>query len=97
MINLKSRYKKSPSIISREIKEDIVLVPLCQDVADLESIYILTPMAGWIWKRIDGRNTLSQILDAVTLEFQTSKEKAGKDLSNFIAKLKKAKAITKSK
>ena len=95
MKSLKDCYRKNPSVVFRKIKEDTILVPLCQNAADLESVYFLNPVASFIWKQIDSNNRLEQVLSAILSEFNVSAKRARSDLLGLIVKLEKIDAITR--
>ena len=48
-------YKKSDSIVSRKIADEFILVPIRQNVGDMESIYALNETSARIWELIDGK------------------------------------------
>lgn len=72
-------------------------MPLRQDATDLESIYTLNPLASWIWKQIDGKHTLEDILKRILLEYAVEPKEAESDLLDLIGKLKNIGAIVKVK
>ena len=59
MPNLTDTYQQDPSIVSREIAGEVILVPIRNNVGDLESIYTLNETAARIWALLDGDHTLA--------------------------------------
>ena len=47
-------YRKDPSIVARQIAGEMILVPIRQNVGDLESIYLLNETALFAWQLLDG-------------------------------------------
>jgi hypothetical protein len=88
-------YRKDDSIVSRRIEGEVILVPVRQNVADLESIYTLSEVAAHIWEQIDGRRTASEILASIVGEFEVTEEEAEKDLREFLEQLSAIGAITR--
>ena len=43
-------FKKDPNMVSRKIADEVILVPIRQNVGDLESIYTLNEVATRIWE-----------------------------------------------
>ena len=88
-------YRHHDSIVSRRIEDEVILVPIRQNVADLESIYTLSEVAAHIWEQIDGRRTTAEILTLTVGQFEVSEEEAQKDLKEFIQQLSAIGAITR--
>ena len=90
---LEKVYKKSDSIVSRKIGDEFILVPIRQDVGDLESIYTLNETAARIWELIDGKSKVSQIKESLVEEFEVKPEEAEKDLVEHLQQLEGIQAI----
>lgn len=88
-------YRQDDSIVSRRIEDEVILVPIRQNVADLESIYTLNEVGAYVWEQIDGQRTTTEILALMVREFEVSEEEAQKDLTDFIQQLSSIQAITR--
>jgi CTP synthase (UTP-ammonia lyase) len=88
-------YKKSDSIVSRKIADEFLLVPIKQNVGDLESIYTLNEVATRVWELIDGKKKVKEIQDKIVEEFEVTPQEAEKDLANLVKQLLAVGAITK--
>jgi methyltransferase-like protein len=88
-------YRKDDSFVSRRIEDEVVLVPIRQNVADLESIYTLNDVGTYIWEQIDGHRTTGEIVALVVEEFEVTKEEAQKDLTEFVEQLSTLGALTR--
>ena len=86
-------YKKSDSIVSRKIADEFILVPIRQNVGDLESISTLNEVAARIWELIDGTMKLREIKDKIVEEFDVTPQQAEKDLVDYIKQLEKIEAV----
>ncbi|UCC38716.1 MAG: PqqD family protein [Candidatus Aminicenantes bacterium] len=86
-------YKKSDSIVSRKIAGEFILVPIRQNVGDLENIYTLSEVAARIWELIDGKRKIGEIKTKIIEEFEVAPEKAQKDITEFLQRLEGIKAI----
>ena len=91
----KEIYRQDDSIVSRRIEDEVILVPIRQNVADLESIYTLSEVGAYVWEQIDGHRTTAEILPLMVGEFEVSEEEAQKDLTEFIQQLSSVGAITR--
>ena len=86
-------YAKDPSVVYREIAGEAILVPIRQNVADMQSIYTLDSVGADIWKLIDGERDLGEILDALLGEYDVEASVLSKDLDEFIEQLASVGAI----
>ena len=86
-------YKKSDSIVSRKIADEFILVPIRQNVGDLESISTLNEVAARIWELIDGKMKVREIKDKIVEEFEVTPQQAEKDLKEYLKQLVKIEAI----
>lgn len=87
-------YKKSDSIVSRKIADEFILVPIRQNVGDLESIYTLNDTAARIWELIDGETKVREIKEKIVEEFDVTSEEAEKDIIEHLRQLAGIKAVT---
>jgi hypothetical protein len=85
--------KKSDSIVSRKIGDEFILVPIKQDVGDLESIYTLNETAARIWELIDGKMKVREIKEKILQEFEVTPNKAERDLIEHLQQLEGIRAI----
>ncbi|MBW2594448.1 MAG: PqqD family protein [Deltaproteobacteria bacterium] len=87
-------YSKSDSIVSRKIADEFILVPIRQNVGDLESIYTLNETAAYIWELIDGKTKVEKIKEKLIEEFEVTPEEAEKDIVEHLMQLEEINAIT---
>ena len=70
-----------------------ILVPLASRGADLDSIYNLNSTGTFIWEKIDGERTGSEIASLLAADFQVSQEQAQDDCREFLSQLLEVRAI----
>jgi hypothetical protein len=95
MPQLSDIYQKSPFIVSRLIVDETILVPVKQNVGDMESIYTLNETAAKAWSLLDGELSLAEIRDQIVIEYQVDEEEAGNDLLELIVQLESIDAVEK--
>jgi hypothetical protein len=86
-------YKKSDSIVFRKIADEFILVPIRQNVGDLESICTLNEVAARIWELIDGKMKVKEIKNKIVEEFEVTPQQAEKDLIEYLQQLEGIEAI----
>ena len=96
MPELGEHYRKDPSIISREIAGEVILVPIRSHVGDLESIYTLNETGARIWALLDEQHTLGEIINQIQAEYEISAAEASQDLFELVTQLQQINAIVKA-
>ena len=89
-------YRKKDDVVSREIAEETILVPVRGRLADMQKIFSLNPTAEYIWKNLDGKKKLVDIINALIDQFDVAKDEAEKDISDFVTELINADLIEES-
>jgi hypothetical protein len=92
---LEKIYSKSDSIVFRKIADEFILVPIRQNVGDLESIYTLNETAARIWELIDGKIKVKEIKEKLIEEFEVTPEEVEKDIVEHLMQLEEIKAIVR--
>ena len=96
MTTLDQRFMKHNDCVTRRIAGETIIVPIRSRVGDLESIYTLDELGTMIWNLLDGRADVSQIVQAVTSEYDVVAEEAEKDVVDFVDSLSAAGLIRPS-
>jgi hypothetical protein len=78
-------YQRDPSMVARDIAGEMILVPIRNNVGDLESIYTLNETASTVWHLLDGQRPLAEVCDAVVAEYAVTRDEAEQDLQALIA------------
>ncbi len=87
MINLYSVPSRSASVVTRKTGNEYVLVPVTDNIADMDSVYTLNETGAWIWEQIDGKRTVSEIITLLTDEFEIGNDTATADVLDFLTKM----------
>ena len=88
MINIHKTYKRSRKIVARNTGDEFVLVPVSDNIADMNSVYTLNSTGAFIWDRLDGKKTVKEIIDEVEEEFEVDSKQALDDVLAFFTDLK---------
>ena len=89
MTGLKTIVSHSPSIVTRKTGNEYVLVPITNNIADMNSVYTLNETGAFIWDHIDGKRTLEEIISALTAEYDIDSVNAEKDVFAFVDNMSK--------
>jgi hypothetical protein len=89
MAGLKSILSKSSSIVTRRTGDEYVLVPITDNIADMNSVYTLNETGAFIWDNIDGKRNVEEIIKALIEEYDIDPVTAEKDATYFIETMSK--------
>ena len=90
-MNILTRYyAKDADLVTRCVAGETIIVPIKNKVGDLDSIYTLNELGSTIWELIDGKKSVSKIVEAVHNTYEVKLEEAEKDTLEFINSLEQA-------
>ena len=89
MFILNSIPVRSESVVTRKTGNEYVLVPVVNNIADMNSVYTLNESGAFIWEMIDGKRSIEDIINALTAEYNTDDETAKADVFSFIKEMSK--------
>jgi methyltransferase-like protein len=84
MADLKSVLSHSPGIVTRKTGSEYVLVPITNNIADMNSVYTLNETGAFIWELIDGKRNVEEIINSVTEEYDIDRGSAVEDVFSFM-------------
>jgi hypothetical protein len=88
MMDLTELYNKKSRFAVRNVGNELILVPLKNNIADMKEIFTLNEVGSFIWNTIDGKCTEEDIAAAIIEEFDIDEFTAKKDMEEFLDKLK---------
>jgi hypothetical protein len=89
MTGLNSVVSHSPSIVTRKTGNEYVLVPVANNIADMDSVYTLNETGAFIWEQIDGKRTVGELIELLIQEYEIDSDLAGNDVFEFLGNMKK--------
>jgi len=87
------KYVQNENIVRRDIADEIILVPIRGELADMQRLFALDETSDFIWQRLDGNRTVEEIQTAILNHFDVAVEQASMDLNDFIEALLEADLI----
>lgn len=87
------RFVRNKNFIFRQIVEEMVLVPIRQNVADLDSIYTLNELGAFIWERLETPTTVAKLQDDILEDFDVDAATVQSDLAIFMEELERIGAV----
>jgi methyltransferase-like protein len=89
MAGLKSILSKSASVVNRKTGNEYVLVPITNNIADMNSVYTLNETGAFIWEQIDGKRSVEEVINALTAEYDIDFKNAEADVFSFVENMSK--------
>jgi hypothetical protein len=88
-------YERNPDYIFRKVVDEFILVPVHQDIADMDSIYTLNNVGAFIWEHLDQPGTQSGLLSALLEEYAADPQVLAADLERFLGEMTAIGALRK--
>jgi hypothetical protein len=86
-LQLSDVYLPSEDVVARTIEGELIIVPLTADF-DNEAIFTLNATAQAIWKRMDGKHTVKEVIDDLAGEYTgTDRKVLTEDVQGLIREL----------
>ena len=79
-----TKYQRNPEFIYRKIVDEYVLVPLRQNVADMDCIYTLNSVGAFIWEQLEQPASSADLETALLGEYDAEKDVLVSDLQQFL-------------
>jgi hypothetical protein len=89
MTGLKSVLSHSPSVVTRKTGNEYVLVPIANNIADMNCVFNLNETGAFIWEHIDGTRDVEAIIADMVKEYETDETTAREDVMNFLDRMRK--------
>lgn len=87
-IALEAIYAPSEDIVAREIEGEIIIVPITTGLADLEEeLFTLNETGREVWRALDGRRTLADVVDLLSRRFEAGPAEIERDVRGLVAEL----------
>ena len=86
-IDGRSVFRRSEDVVCRTVGLESILVPIRNNVGNLDFVYTLSPVAARIWALIDGVRTADEIAEAIMAEYDVDRDTVMADLAELVGDL----------
>ena len=83
----RAKYVRSTAVVSRMIADETLVVPIRNDVGNLDSIYSFNPLGSDLWKLLEEEISLEEMCAWVTEHYEVTTEQALGDIREFVGEL----------
>lgn len=88
-MDIQTLYTLKPKFVAREVGNELILVPLTGNVAQMSELFTLNETGRFIWENSNETTTSEQMENLLTESFTIDNETAKKDLENFLVQMEK--------
>jgi len=82
-----SVFRRSADVVSRKVGAESILVPIRQNVGNLDFVYTLSAVAADVWALLDEKHSLEAIIDTICANYDVDRETARTDVTVLVADL----------
>jgi hypothetical protein len=86
-------YSHQGEFVLRNVGTEAVLVPIRNRVGDLDSVYVMSPVAVRVWSLIDGVSDVDAIVTRISDEYDVEPLEAVRDVNELLESLEEAALI----
>lgn len=87
MLDARSVLQRSPEVVCRQVGGESILVPIRQNVGNLDFVYTLSDVAADVWNLLDGARPLDSIIDAICETYDVDRVTAEGDVTALLTDL----------
>jgi len=80
-------YARNPDFIFRKVVEEMILVPIVQDVARMDFVFALNDVGATIWQQLETPQTRESLTRAILSEYDAEPEVIEADLEKFLREM----------
>jgi hypothetical protein len=77
-------------LVLRRVVDELVLIPVRQDVLDMDCVHTLNPVGALIWEKLDGHTTLADLQASIVERYGSGPQAAAADLRAFLQEAESA-------
>lgn len=90
-----SVFRRTKDVVCRGVGAESILVPIRNNVGNLDFVYTLSPVAARIWALLDGIKTSDEIVDAICTEYDVDRDTARADMTALINDLTEVSLVSR--
>lgn len=88
-MDLKEIIDGKGDFATKQVGDDLVLVPVKDNVAEMNEMFTLNDVGAFIWNNLQGDVTQEELATSLSKEFDVDEETVSSDLNEFLIQLQK--------
>ena len=81
------QYQRNPDYVFRKIVEEVILVPIHQNIADMDCIYTLNGVGAFIWEQLQVPIGKLELQKVMLDQFEAEPGEVEVDLEQFLGEM----------
>lgn len=86
-MEIESLFQLKSKFVTREVGNELIVVPLSANVAQMNELFTLNETAKVIWENLNEGTDMSALIQTITDTFDIDKYTAEKDIELFLRRL----------
>ena len=88
-MDIQQLYRIKSKFVTRAVGNELIIVPLSGNVAQMNELFTLNETAKLIWENLDENASLESMQTLLTESFEVDKTTALKDVESFLFRMEK--------
>ena len=84
---IKQIYERKEGYVCRQTGEELLLIPLKDNVADFNQYLTLNDVAAFIWENLDSTDDMMSLSSKVCMEFDANEADIQGDIKSYLNEL----------
>jgi hypothetical protein len=81
------RHTRSTAIVSRDVADETIVVPICRGVGDLDSVYTFNPVGRSLWRLLENGHSVEELANWVATHYEVDEKQAVADVQSYLSEL----------
>lgn len=91
------KYARNTDYVFRKIVNEMILVPIVQDTADMDCVYALNELGAHVWEQLEQPRSQLELQQAILQEYDAEAKVIESDLATFLHEMIEVGAIREVK
>lgn len=87
MTDTEMKYARNTDYVFRKIVNEMILVPIVQDVADMDCVYALNELGAHVWGQLEQPRSQFELQQAILQEYDAEAKVIESDLAAFLQEM----------
>ena len=77
-------YAKSEGFVEKQVGEELILVPISNQVANMKEVFTLNELGCFLWNHFDGITTIGKIIESIINQYDVDEHILISDVNDFV-------------
>jgi hypothetical protein len=82
------RHIRNSALVSRDVADETIVVPICRGVGDLDSVYTFNAVGRGLWRLLESGKSTEELANWVATHYEVDAKQAALDVERYLAELR---------